>query len=783
MKLSKKYFIFEITKNILIISLILVFFIKNIANYTIGLSKTEVNKVGKYFSYLIIDKNLNSADNTYKKIISNKLIIKAIKDSDSILLTSYFTLYNADIIEIYDSENKIFFSRSNIGNQNFSKKIQSNIIKNLMSNKEIFYVGDSKEGIYCLKKFTIKDNEKNIWKLILGFNISKSQYIHEINDKFGLDATIFFMDTRVNTSVKINQRLQVGSILDKKISSEIYEKNLIYNNEANVLGKQYMSVYIPIFNDGDSRGAIFIGKVMSEVYAQIYKISLLLIIFTLATTIIVSYFLYFRVKNKYINTIIDVDEQIQEFIKNEDKIEADINSDEIISLKESFLVMKDSIVSYEKELKYRIYHDSLTKLKNINYLNEEYTCSDYKNNNVHCKEECSNCEKKSIFSLLLINIDNISSINRTLGSRIGDEVLLKVSKVITDFLSPFNLELYKYVGNKFIIILPHRTLFSPENILNLFEESFEFKENMLSISLSIGICNTENSYRNIFEMLKNANIALNFAKDSSINKIKYFDLKMSNKVNEAFQIENDLKKGLLENQFYLNYQPKIDLKSKKIVGFEALIRWKHPTKGIIPPDKFIEIAESTGIIIQLGKWILKESILFINNLNKNRTNKLHISINISIIQLIQEDFNDFVEDFIKNNNIDGNFIHFEITESVLIKSYETIASKLVQLRNLGIKIDLDDFGTGYSSLNHLMSLPIDSLKIDKSFVDNIFEKNSFILEIINIGKRIGLVVVAEGVETENHLNLLTEYDCDIIQGYIFSKPLSEEELIKYLDTY
>ena len=771
MKLAKKYFIFETIKSLFIVSLILFFFIKSISDYTMNLSKIEVNKIGKYFNDLIINKNINYADSFYDSFSKNQKLLDSIEKSDVDSLKDFLDLSNMDVIEVHNNKDIILFNKYSGLDENhlFLEKIKKNILENIPSSDDIFYIGDSKYGIYGFKKFKILNKGKNIGNLILGFDVSSSKYIKEINDKFALDATVFYDDTRVNTSVKINNKVQIGTKLDEKISQKIYGDKSIYSNKVDVLGKPYMSVYIPIFDNNSSKGAIFIGKAMEDIYKEIYKISIILSILTLTVTLLISYFLYHKIKNKYIKSIVDVDNQLQEFVKDNKKIYLDYKDDEIKSLKKSFLVMKKSIITYEEELKYQIYHDSLTKVKNMAYLQKKL---DFDNYEISSKIDSA--------ALYLINLDNISSINRTLGSSIGDEVLIKASEIINQFLKPYHLEPYKYIGNKFIVILPNKELFSPDNILDLFSEPFEFKENKLSISLSIGICCFDRSYKDILEILKDANIALNFAKNESVHRIKYFDISMRDKINEVFEIENELKKGLLENQLYLSYQPKVHCKTKDVIGFEALVRWKHPIKGIIPPNKFIDIAESTGLIIPLGKWIMKESILFIQNLNKDKGTKFHIAINISIIQLIQEDFNEFVEEFLEKHEIDASFIHFEITESVFIQSYSTIANKLNRLRDLGIKIDLDDFGTGYSSLNHLMKLPIDSLKIDKSFVDTVLEKNSFILEIINIGKRIGLTVVAEGVETEEHLNLMDEYNCDIIQGYIFSKPLIQEELMTYL---
>lgn len=235
------------------------------------------------------------------------------------------------------------------------------------------------------------------------------------------------------------------------------------------------------------------------------------------------------------------------------------------------------------------------------------------------------------------------------------------------------------------------------------------------------------------------------------------------------------------------YQPQLDIKSGKISGFEALIRWRNPQLGLVPPQKFICVAEDTHLIIPIGEWVIRNACLFLKRLHLEGYTDLNISINVSILQLLQDDFVDMVTDTIESVQINSKYIELEITESILMESYEAIAGKLKLLRARDIQIALDDFGKGYSSLNYLKQLPITTLKIDKSFIDTISNKTktrSMTDLIVKMGKSMDLCVVAEGVETQEQMDYLVKHKCNKIQGYLFCRPIPEKEaLIKIQDQY
>jgi EAL domain-containing protein (putative c-di-GMP-specific phosphodiesterase class I) len=249
-------------------------------------------------------------------------------------------------------------------------------------------------------------------------------------------------------------------------------------------------------------------------------------------------------------------------------------------------------------------------------------------------------------------------------------------------------------------------------------------------------------------------------------------------------IEKNLWIALVNNEFELYYQPQFDLETDCITGFEALIRWNSSELGMISPSRFIGIAEDSHLIIPIGMWVLKTACSFLHKLHQSGYQELNISVNISMLQLLQDEFVDMVMDTVRTAGINAKYLELEITESILMESYETIAGKLKLLRTKGIKVALDDFGKGYSSLNYLKLLPITTLKIDKAFIDTITdneENKSFADLIVNLGRSLNLCVIAEGVETSEQKDYLTKNKCNKMQGYLFSRPLPEYEVFQKMN--
>ncbi len=423
------------------------------------------------------------------------------------------------------------------------------------------------------------------------------------------------------------------------------------------------------------------------------------------------------------------------------------------------------------------YHDILTGLPNRAYLSEVFNSI-----LLNCNEKI--CCGATIF----IGLDNFSLINEFFGHETGDKVLIYIGNRLKEAFELCNkVFVAKFGGDEYVILI--KGLSGDEEvkeyikrILKVFEAKVVIEDNELYVSISMGIVIFPKDGVTVEELFKNADTALRKAKESGKNCYKFFDYSMNDSIKNKILMQSSIREALENNEFALYYQPQIDVLTGKLCGYEALIRWISPKHGFVPPDKFIKLSEENGTIVALGRWVLSEACEFCKKININEEDKYVISVNVSAIELIQYEFVDKVKEIINKSGVNPNLIEIEITESALMESFDTNIEKLNKLREFGLSIAMDDFGTGYSSLNYLKLLPIDTLKIDKSFVDDIVNSNAnknFVDIIIVLAHRMGLKVVAEGVETEIQRSVLTAQGCDKIQGYIFSKPLTEVAAIEY----
>lgn len=787
MNLSKRYFIFEIIKNSIIIHLIAFSFVIIVTGRLVENSKKEVIRIGNVFKTEVIDDNSALATEYFQMISKNINALNSIKKSDSKGLEEYLSISNLESVYIYNERNKLIYSKENnsIKYHFFRNEIKFQMLKS--GHNSSFFLGDN-YGVYYFRVFNLYAGKEFIGKLLVSFEVSKDKYFQFIKNSFNVDSSIFYDRTRVKTTIARHGINQKGTLLDENIYNKIYNSNNNYLNKTKILGEEYMAYYVPLMNDENNRVAFFIGKPMNSIYKEIFISTTIIIFIATFIIIIISLFAYFRIKNIYIKEIVEVDNKIQHFTRNRKLkfkyfVPLAPATNEIESLKNSFYYMEKNIVEYEKQIEYQLYHDSLTKLKNMSSLYKEYECLDFNNKEYNCSLTCKNDLCRNICFLYMVSINNINNINVKFGSSFGDQVIIEVGKLLEEFSKKNRIGIYKSIGTKFLLTLYEESTYYINELFSLFETPICVNDVKLNITVNIGVRENIEKKGSMFDLLKGVNIALNAIETENTFKVSHYDNRMLHAISELFEIENDMKLGLEREEFFLVYQPKIDIYKNKTIGFEALVRWNHPTKGYIPPNKFIEMAESTGLIISLGNYILKESLLFIKKLNSNSSFKYSVAINVSVIQLLQENFVDNIKLLIANNDIDAKYLHLEITETILIKSYDVIVEKLSSLRSIGVKIDLDDFGTGYSSLNYLKNLPIDSLKIDKSFIDSLENDNSknLVEDIINIGKKLGLIIVAEGIETEKQLGIIKNYKCDLAQGYLFSKPLEEDSLTEFLN--
>jgi len=431
----------------------------------------------------------------------------------------------------------------------------------------------------------------------------------------------------------------------------------------------------------------------------------------------------------------------------------------------------------EIRLKQLAYHDVLTGLPNRSYLNKKL------------KTALHNSKRNSSSgATIFIGLDNFSLINEYFGHMTGDKVLMHLSKKLKKSFRNFNnVFVSKFSGDEYVVLIEglNSDIYARgyiKNILEVFEDKVVIDDNELYITISMGIVIFPKDGLTVEQLLKNADTALHMAKELGKNCYKYFNSSMSDSIGNKILLQNSIRKGIENNEFVLYYQPQVDIVTGLLCGFEALIRWISPKYGFVVPDRFIKLAEENGTIVDLGKWGLKEACGFCKKMNINEENKYVISVNISPIELMQYEFVDKVKDIINTSGISPNLIEIEITESSLMESFDINIEKLNLLKEFGVSIAIDDFGTGYSSLKYLNLLPIDTLKIDKSFVDDIASNNAdknFVDIIIVLAHRMGLKVVAEGVETQIQKSVLMAQGCDIVQGYIYSKPMPEVNAIEY----
>lgn len=389
---------------------------------------------------------------------------------------------------------------------------------------------------------------------------------------------------------------------------------------------------------------------------------------------------------------------------------------------------------------------------------------------------------------LFIDLDNFKHINESLGHQYGDKVLVRLAKLLREIVSEAH-DVIRFGGDEFIILIQDFESQSElevmaTKLLERFDKSFETESGRYSVTLSIGIATYPRSVDQVEHLLKYADMALSEAKLSGKNQYQFYTKKLSEQFNTKMSFERDLRQAIENEEFELYYQPKYCIKKEKICGYEALLRWHHPLQGMISPLDFIPIAEESGLIIPLGNWVIQEAISCLNRWHKAGHKDLTMAINISPRQFKDELL---LESFIKaleGTEVEAKAIEIEVTETMALHDMDYAIGLLAELRQRGFKIALDDFGTGYSSLNYLSELPIDILKIDKTFMAKSVKKRSgeiIIKSVISLARAHDLVVVAEGVETLEQLNFLRDESCDVIQGYYISKPLPAAEAIALVD--
>ncbi|WP_028551839.1 putative bifunctional diguanylate cyclase/phosphodiesterase [Paenibacillus sp. UNC451MF] len=384
-------------------------------------------------------------------------------------------------------------------------------------------------------------------------------------------------------------------------------------------------------------------------------------------------------------------------------------------------------------------------------------------------------------AIFFIDLDRFKTINDTLGHDIGDLLIHEVSKRLQQCVGD-NQTVFRLGGDEFLIASKDSSLESiqalAERLLYDIKQPYFLEENELYVTASIGISLAPLHGTDRTSLLKSADTAMYNAKAAGKNRFRVFDEEMDRHMIRKLELEKDLRKALAHQEFYAVYQPKCDATNNQIVGMEALLRWNHPHLGVISPKEFIPIAEDTGLIIPITHWLLKEVCKQNRFWQEQQLISVCVSVNMSVRIFESHALYEMVEEALMITGLDGKYLELEITESIAMNDAEDTREQLQHLRQLGVRISLDDFGTGYSSLGSLDEMPVDTLKIDQTFISKsqITSKQAIISNIIAIAKNLNLEVVAEGVETEEQIQFLQSRGCHVMQGYYYGKPMSPDEI-------
>ncbi|WP_251554709.1 sensor domain-containing protein [Neobacillus muris] len=445
------------------------------------------------------------------------------------------------------------------------------------------------------------------------------------------------------------------------------------------------------------------------------------------------------------------------------------HSDAVLSIATEITekIQKDYVIEFHAN------HDALTMLPNRMYFQQRIT------------EDIQNFGLKKA-TLMFLDLDGFKTINDSLGHAAGDELIKQVAKLILGCI-PETAVLSRMGGDEFGIWMPYttgnQTVDIAKKILDTLAKPMLVGSHELFITASIGISIYPEDGEDVETLFRHADNAMYRAKDNGKNTFKVFTPEMSQKLQERIEIESLLLKALENDELYVVYQPKFDIKLRKITGVEALLRWNNPQLGMVPPDKFISVAEEIGLIIPIGRWVIREACRQSKKWQEDHNIFVHMAVNLSTKQFQYDGLLDDIQQILEETGLDPEWLELEITESTIMENADNVISILDEFKSMGIILSIDDFGTGYSSLSYLKRLPVTTLKIDKSFIRDINlndEDRAITKAIIAMAKSLNLTVIAEGVEKDSQMKFLEISGCHQAQGFLIGRPLKKREIEEFL---
>lgn len=540
--------------------------------------------------------------------------------------------------------------------------------------------------------------------------------------------------------------------------------------------KTILPLRFPITHEGNDLGEYIIGISRDKMLEQLTSIlkQRVMSYFILILVMVISiYFVFRRSVLIPIKRLINGSKSVAH--GNLDTIVEKSSNDELGELTDMFNYMTSEIRHEQQELSHQASYDSLTNLPNRMLANDRL------------KVELKRAKRENRrIAVMFIDLNNFKIINDTMGHATGDLLLVEVSQRMKKRLRDGDT-IARLGGDEFVVILPTIDNLTEvediaERMLEAVEQPFRLGDRDVKVSYSIGVALYPEDGNNVEKLMANADNAMYQAKAGSARHVRFFSQEMNDEIENQLQLEQGLHDAINNGELALNFQPIIDVKSGQFKGAEVLLRWNHPQRGMISPEIFIPMAEMTGQIIPIGKWVIREAARCISEWQSQGLNPNCLSVNISRVQL-QEGLISHLRDVMSEFNIDAKQLMLEITESVLMENVDIIKSQLDTINDAGIRLSLDDFGTGFSSLSYLKNFPFYSLKLDRSFVEAVpdnKEDTTLVSSIIALAKGLNLQVVAEGIECEEQLQALKGMGCDTVQGYYIGRPMDQIAFKEYL---
>ena len=518
----------------------------------------------------------------------------------------------------------------------------------------------------------------------------------------------------------------------------------------------------------DKKGFLSFNTVIDNVNDKV----LILILMVLIATMIV---LLINVRKRYV-----AEREAREAKKQleENYIELEEAYKQVKSTQEELAQKYDELKRSEERNKKLAYIDYLTDLPNRISFTEKLD------------QIMANIQKEEVIAVMYIDLDNFKNINDVLGHSYGDELLIDVTDRMKQVLDQ-NDYFARFGGDEFMVLtqnIQSTELYEEKirKIQKVFTYPFVLSMREFFVTTSIGVAFAPKDGKTTQMLVKNVDAAMYSAKAMGKNTYCYYDENINESLMAKIELQSELRNALHNEEFAVFYQAQIDLKCDKIVGFEALVRWIHKEKGLIAPGGFVQVAEETGLIVPIGRWVLFEACKQLKRWEEEGYNDISIAVNLSARQFKDADIVAMVNEAIEETKIDPGKLDLEITDSIAIENIEYTIEIIQKLKEIGVKFSLDDFGTGYSSMNYLKHLPVNNLKIDKSFLDRVIEDTSdqqIVSTIITLAQTLDLVVIAEGVESSEQAVFLKKANCNQAQGYLYSKPIPEVEAGKLLKEF